>query len=105
MVDTMSTEPKRLVLYSETVFESKAPSHFPLSCPSLDLSTTWDAAGRNLFIYRPPAQAVSRIHQVGVPGSKASEAVTVTWKPDGMAATRICKDRSMSRSKLLLISI
>lgn len=83
MVDTMSTEQKRLVLYSETIFESKAPSNFPLSCPSLNLSTTWDAAGRNLFVYRPPAQAVSKIHQVGVPGSKAPEAVTVTWKPDG----------------------
>ncbi|KAG6040531.1 hypothetical protein E4U41_000244 [Claviceps citrina] len=80
----MSAEPGRLVLYSETVFESKAPPNFPLSCPSLDLSTTWDAAGRNLFIYRPPAQAVSKIHQVGgASGSKAPEVVTVTWKPDG----------------------
>ncbi|KAG6002992.1 hypothetical protein E4U21_002467 [Claviceps maximensis] len=83
VVDTMPTGPNRLVLYSETVFESKAPSIFPLSCPSLDLSTTWDAAGRNLFIYRPPAQAVSRIHQVAAPGCKAPEVVAVTWKPDG----------------------
>ncbi|KAG5928116.1 hypothetical protein E4U42_001226 [Claviceps africana] len=79
----MPADPRHLVLYSETVFESKAPSNFPKSCPSLDLSTTWDAAGRNLFIYRPPAQVVSKIHQVAAPGSKAPEVVAVTWKPDG----------------------
>ncbi|KAG5934110.1 hypothetical protein E4U53_000760, partial [Claviceps sorghi] len=79
----MSADSSHLVLYSETVFESEAPSNFPLSCPSLDLSTTWDAAGRNLFIYRPPTQVVSKIHQVPASGSKAPEAVAVTWKPDG----------------------
>ncbi|KAK2590235.1 hypothetical protein QQS21_012081 [Conoideocrella luteorostrata] len=76
-------EPKRLSLYSETVFESKATSGFPLSCPTLDLVTTWDASGRNVFIYRPQGQAVSKIHQVAAPGTKAPEAITVTWKPDG----------------------
>ncbi|KAG6225897.1 hypothetical protein E4U34_007493 [Claviceps purpurea] len=84
MADTMTAEPTQLVLYSETVFESKAPDNFPLSCPSLDLSTTWDAVGRKLLIYRPPEQIVSKIHQVGAgPGPRAPEVVTVTWKPDG----------------------
>lgn len=87
MADTMTAEPTQLVLYSETVFESKAPDNFPLSCPSLDLSTTWDAVGRKLLIYRPPEQIVSKIHQVGAgPGPRAPEVVTVTWKPDGMGS-------------------
>ncbi|KIE00341.1 WD40/YVTN repeat-like-containing domain protein, partial [Metarhizium majus ARSEF 297] len=74
---------KQLSLYSETELESKAPVGFPSSCPTLDLSTTWDAADKNLFIYRPPCQAVSKIHQAGAPGTQSSEVVTVTWKPDG----------------------
>ncbi|KAK8915480.1 Anaphase-promoting complex subunit 4 [Metarhizium anisopliae] len=74
---------KQLSLYSETELESKAPVGFPSSCPTLDLSTTWDAADKNLFIYRPPCQAVSKIHQAGAPGTQLSEVVTVTWKPDG----------------------
>ncbi|KFG80853.1 putative anaphase-promoting complex component Cut20/Apc4 [Metarhizium anisopliae] len=74
---------KQLSLYSETDLESKAPVGFPSSCPTLDLSTTWDAADKNLFIYRPPCQAVSKIHQAGAPGTQLSEVVTVTWKPDG----------------------
>ncbi|KAH0597102.1 hypothetical protein MHUMG1_05412 [Metarhizium humberi] len=74
---------KQLSLYSETELESKAPVGFPSSCPTLDLSTTWDAADKNLFIYRPPCQAVSKIHQAGAPGAQLSEVVTVTWKPDG----------------------
>jgi anaphase-promoting complex subunit 4 len=49
----------------------------------LDLSATWDAVGKNLLIYRPPGQVVSKIHQVAPPGSKAPEALAVTWKPDG----------------------
>ncbi|OAA44847.1 Quinoprotein amine dehydrogenase, beta chain-like protein [Metarhizium rileyi] len=75
--------PRRLSLFSETEFVSKAPISFPLSCPTLDLSATWDADGRSLFIYRPPCQAVSKIHQVGPPGTQAPEVVTATWKPDG----------------------
>ncbi|PNY24707.1 Coatomer subunit delta [Tolypocladium capitatum] len=74
---------KQLSLFSEIEIESRAPNGFPVSCPTLDLATTWDGDGRNLYIYRPPGQAVSKIHQVGPPGEKAPEAVTVTWKPDG----------------------
>lgn len=76
---------KQLSLFSETEFESRAPNGFPVSCPTLNLATTWDGDGRNLYIYRPPSQAVSKIHQVGPPGGKAPEAVTVTWKPDGLS--------------------
>lgn len=72
-----------LQLLSEAEFESKAPNGFPVSCPTLDLSTTWDADEKDLLIYRPPNQAVSKIHQVGPPGSKAPDALAVTWKPDG----------------------
>ncbi|POR37186.1 Coatomer subunit delta [Tolypocladium paradoxum] len=74
---------KQLSLFSETEFESRAPNGFPVSCPTLDLATTWDGGGRNIYIYRPPGHAVSKIHQVGPPGGKAPETVTVTWKPDG----------------------
>lgn len=72
-----------LSLFSETEFEQKAPSSFPVSCPTLDLATTWDGDGRNLFIYRPPGQVVSKIHQVAAPGQKAPDALVATWKPDG----------------------
>ncbi|KAK7433094.1 hypothetical protein QQZ08_000023 [Neonectria magnoliae] len=76
-------EEKQLSLFSETEYEDKAPNGYPVSCPTLDLSATWDGAGRNLFICRPPKQVVSKIHQVGAPGQKAPEAQAVTWKPDG----------------------
>ncbi|KAF7546481.1 hypothetical protein G7Z17_g8410 [Cylindrodendrum hubeiense] len=74
---------KQLALFSETEYEERAPNGYPVSCPTLDLSATWDSAARNLFIYRPPRQAVSKIHQVSAPGQKAPEAQAVTWKPDG----------------------
>ncbi|KPM46299.1 hypothetical protein AK830_g353 [Neonectria ditissima] len=77
------TEEKQLALFSETEYEDKAPNGYPVSCPTLDLSTTWDSAGKNLFVCRPPRQVVSKIHQVGAPGQKAPEAQAVTWKPDG----------------------
>ena len=77
-------ELKTLSLLSETELGSKAPVGFPLSCPTLDLLTTWDAAGRNLFVYRPGSQVVSKIHHVGPPGTQVPEAVAVTWKPDGL---------------------
>ncbi|OAA58788.1 anaphase-promoting complex component Cut20/Apc4 [Cordyceps fumosorosea ARSEF 2679] len=72
-----------LRLLSEAEFEFKAPTGFPVSCPTLDLSATWDGSDKNLFIYRPPNQAVSKIHQLGPLGSKAPDALAVTWKPDG----------------------
>ncbi len=73
-----------LSLLSETEFESKSPSGFPVSCPTLQLSATWEGGGgKNLLIYRPPNQVVSKIHQVGPPGTKAPDAVAVTWKSDG----------------------
>ncbi|KAH7144052.1 anaphase-promoting complex, cyclosome, subunit 4-domain-containing protein [Dactylonectria macrodidyma] len=73
----------QLALFSETEYEERAPNGFPVSCPTLDLSATWDGGSRNLFICRPPKQVVSKIHQVAGPGSKAPEAQAVTWKPDG----------------------
>jgi anaphase-promoting complex subunit 4 len=76
-----------LTLFSEIEYEEKASKGYPASCPTLDLSATWDAAGKNLFIYRPPSQAVSKIHQVAAPGKKAPDAQAVTWKPDGTYAS------------------
>lgn len=75
--------PTPLALFSEVEYEERAPKGYPASCPTLDLSATWDAAGRNLFIYRPPSQAVSKIHQVAAPGKDAPVPQAVTWKPDG----------------------
>ncbi|EGX89143.1 anaphase-promoting complex component Cut20/Apc4 [Cordyceps militaris CM01] len=72
-----------LRLLSEAEFEFKAPNGFPVSCPTLDLSTTWDDGEKNLFIYRPPNQAVSKIHQRAPPGTTAPDALAATWKPDG----------------------
>ncbi|KAM3468711.1 hypothetical protein MY5147_007656 [Beauveria neobassiana] len=72
-----------LRLLSEAEFGFKAPNGFPVSCPTLDLSTTWDGEEKTLFIYRPSNQAVSKIHQIGSPGSKTPDALVATWKPDG----------------------
>lgn len=74
---------KQLSLFSDTEFESRAPRGFPVGCPTLDVATTWDGGSKNLFIYRPPGQVVSKIHQVSAPGEAVPEAVAVTWKPDG----------------------
>ncbi|KAF7560005.1 hypothetical protein G7046_g4140 [Stylonectria norvegica] len=76
-------EAEQLVLFSECEYEHKAPSGYPVSCPTLDLSATWDGEGRNILVYRPPGQTVSKIHQVSPPGEKAPEALAATWKPDG----------------------
>ncbi|RMJ07220.1 hypothetical protein CDV36_013174 [Fusarium kuroshium] len=73
----------QLALFSETEYQDRVPNDYPVSCPTLDLSATWDAAGRNLLVYRPPSQVVSKIHQVGAPGQKAPEAQAVTWRSDG----------------------
>lgn len=77
-------QPSQLSLFSETEYEHRAPHGYPQTCPTLDLSATWDSEGRNVLVYRSPSQVVSKIHQVGPPGRKAPEAVTITWKPDGM---------------------
>lgn len=62
-----------------------------MSCPTLDLSVTWDSDDRNLLIYRPPDQTVSKIHQVAPPGHKAPEVQAVTWKPDGEPFLHPCR--------------
>ena len=83
-------QPLQLEPLSETEYEHKAPNDYPKICPTLDLSVTWDSDGRNLLIYRPPSQVVSKIHQVGPPGEKAPEAVAVSWKPDGESSYSSC---------------
>lgn len=74
---------QELSLYSEIEFDNRNPDGLPVICPTLDLAATWDAASRNVLVCRPPGQAVSKIHQSGAPGSKALDALAVTWKPDG----------------------
>lgn len=76
---------KELELLGETELQSKTPTggRFPISCPTLDLAATWDQDDRNLLVYRPPGQIVSKIHQVASPGEKAPEVCAVTWRPDG----------------------
>ena len=74
---------QQLSLLSEIEFEHRAPDGLPTSCPTLDLAATWESGGRNVFVYRPPDQTVSKIHQLPPPGGKAPEAVAVTWKADG----------------------
>ncbi|KAG8668845.1 hypothetical protein FPOAC2_08149 [Fusarium poae] len=73
----------QLSLFSVTELQDRAPDGYPVSCPTLDLSATWDVADRNLLVYRPPGQVVSKIHQVGAPGQKAPDAQAVTWRSDG----------------------
>ncbi|QPC78782.1 hypothetical protein HYE68_009534 [Fusarium pseudograminearum] len=77
------TQQNQLSLFSVTELQDRAPDGYPVSCPTLDLSATWDAADRNLLVYRPPGQVVSKIHQVGPPGQKAPDAQAVTWRSDG----------------------
>ncbi|KAF4983886.1 hypothetical protein FZEAL_827 [Fusarium zealandicum] len=77
------TQENQLVLFSETEYQDRAPSTYPVSCPTLDLSATWDPSDKNLLVYRPPGQVVSKIHQVGAPGEKAPETQAVTWRSDG----------------------
>ncbi len=75
--------PKKLSLFSENNFESRAPDGFPVSCPTLDIAATWDGGNENLLIYRSRGQLVSKIHQLGARGEPSPEALAVTWKPDG----------------------
>ncbi|KJZ76009.1 hypothetical protein HIM_04465 [Hirsutella minnesotensis 3608] len=74
---------KQLSLLSENKLKSRAPDGFPVSCPTLDIAATWDSSNRDLLICRPRGEIVSKIHQLGAPGTTAPEAVAVTWKPDG----------------------
>ncbi|KAL6895150.1 anaphase-promoting complex, cyclosome, subunit 4 domain-containing protein [Trichoderma evansii] len=76
---------KELELLGETELLSKTPpgGRFPIGCPTLDLAATWDQDDRNLLVYRPLDQIVSKIHQVASPGEKAPEVCAVTWRPDG----------------------
>ncbi|KAF5017949.1 hypothetical protein F66182_10096 [Fusarium sp. NRRL 66182] len=77
------TKQNQLSLFSVTEYQDKAPNAYPVSCPTLDLSATWNAADGNLLVYRPPGQAVSKIHQLGAPGQKAPDTQAVTWRADG----------------------
>ncbi|KAL6861973.1 anaphase-promoting complex, cyclosome, subunit 4 domain-containing protein [Trichoderma novae-zelandiae] len=74
-----------LELLSETELQSKTPAgrRFPVGCPTLDLAATWDQDDKNLLVYRPPNQIVSKIHQAAAPGEAAPEVCAVTWRPDG----------------------
>ncbi|KAG7133645.1 hypothetical protein HYQ45_008214 [Verticillium longisporum] len=76
-------EPQPLRLISETKFDHRVPDGLPKSNPTVDLSVTWDAAARNLLIYRPRDQVVSKIHQYARPGTTAPEPLALKWKPDG----------------------
>lgn len=72
-----------LSLYSEVDFDHRAPDGFPVTCPTLDLTVTWEGGGKHLLITRPPGQIVSKIYQLSAPGEKAPDALAVRWKPDG----------------------
>lgn len=74
---------KQLVLFSATEYQDRVSDGYPVSCPTLDLSVTWDKTDKNILVYRPPGQVVSKIHQVGAPGEKAPDAQAVTWRSDG----------------------
>ncbi|KAH6671548.1 anaphase-promoting complex component Cut20/Apc4 [Plectosphaerella plurivora] len=72
-----------LHLVSETKFDHRVPAGLPKSNPTVDLSVSWDALGKNLLIYRPKDQVVSKIHQYVRPGAAAPEPLAITWKSDG----------------------
>ncbi|KAL7929912.1 anaphase-promoting complex, cyclosome, subunit 4 domain-containing protein [Trichoderma chlorosporum] len=74
-----------LELLGETELQAKTPAgrRFPVGCPTLDLAATWDQDDKNLLVYRPPDQIVSKIHQAAAPGEAAPEVRAVTWRPDG----------------------
>ncbi|KAL7942047.1 anaphase-promoting complex, cyclosome, subunit 4 domain-containing protein [Trichoderma barbatum] len=81
-----ATEPEpELQLLGETELQIKTPAgrRFPVGCPTLDLAATWDQDDKNLLVYRPSDQIVSKIHQVAAPGEAAPEVLAVTWRPDG----------------------
>lgn len=71
-------------LLSEVDFDHRSPDGFPVTCPTLDLTVTWENGGKNLLIIRPPGQIVSKVHQLGQPGEKAPDVLAVKWKQDGM---------------------
>lgn len=80
--------------FSETSFDFKAAPKYPVGNPTLDLCAIWDAAGRNIFVYRHDGQVVSKVHQLGTPGTKAPDALTVTWRPDGKSLCTLEDARS-----------
>ncbi|KAJ0167617.1 Anaphase-promoting complex subunit 4 [Colletotrichum tanaceti] len=73
----------QLRAYSETRFDHRVADGFPFCNPTVDLSVSWDASGKNLLIYRPSEQVVSKIHQFAKTGQQAPEPQAVRWKPDG----------------------
>ncbi|KXH30890.1 anaphase-promoting complex component Cut20/Apc4 [Colletotrichum simmondsii] len=76
-------EAMQLRHYSDTKFDHRVAEGFPCSNPTVDLSVSWDAHGKNLLIYRPREHVVSKIHQFAKPGQQAPEPQAVRWKPDG----------------------
>ncbi len=72
-----------LELLSETRFDDRVPEGFPATCPSAELSATWDLSIKNLLIYRPLSQVVSKIHQSSKRRDDAPEPQAATWKSDG----------------------
>ncbi|KAK1691336.1 anaphase-promoting complex component Cut20/Apc4 [Colletotrichum godetiae] len=76
-------EAMQLRHYSDTKFDHRVAQGFPCSNPTVDLSVSWDAQGKNLLIYRPREHVVSKSHQFAKPGQQAPEPQAVRWKPDG----------------------
>ncbi|KAK7445242.1 anaphase-promoting complex component Cut20/Apc4 [Colletotrichum acutatum] len=76
-------ETMQLRHYSDTKYDHRVAEGFPCSNPTVDLSVSWDAHGKNLLIYRPREHVVSKIHQFAKPGQQAPEPQAVRWKPDG----------------------
>ena len=72
-----------LILYSQTEIEYRVPEGLPVGCPTLDLCASREPAPNHIRVHRPPHQIVSKIKQLGSPGVKALEALTLTWKADG----------------------
>nr|XP_036584808.1 anaphase-promoting complex component cut20 apc4 [Colletotrichum truncatum]KAF6794458.1 anaphase-promoting complex component cut20 apc4 [Colletotrichum truncatum] len=58
-------------LIDETRYDHRVADGFPSSNPAVDLSVSWDASGKNLLVYRPKDQVVSKIHQFAKPGESA----------------------------------
>ncbi|KAG9253949.1 anaphase-promoting complex, cyclosome, subunit 4-domain-containing protein [Emericellopsis atlantica] len=72
-----------LILYSQTEIEYRVSEGLLVGCPTLDLCASREASGNLVRVHRPPQQIVSKIQQLGSPGVKAPEALTLTWKADG----------------------
>ena len=74
---------KLLEVLNETRFSHRVPAGYPVTCPTLELTATWDATTSSLLIYRPSDQIVSRLHQNGRRGADPLQAEALSWRPDG----------------------